>query len=328
MNTEFELVQALLENHKYDAITEAADILHPSKEKKLVVTESYVDYVRMVVDDDQINILVPTDNVMESALAQAITSGEIYDDAEKVKDQANLVRMTTVPNLALSHNDLPEAKNITTAITPVIGVMNSEGRFGGTDADVKNGVNCVRDLCNTETPGDEVRRVMDNYIASKHDEDNTAKSPVDVAGVVNDVKNIQSVSPEDTVSVGDYDEVEVEDCNCSEQPVQEGFINRPKKLKPIPRDIIQYVNDQIRDLDSSNDQAMLASYVSNKLEFVDFYITVIDTHDERFIVPHTRDYLVTMQRDLNGLLTRILNARPVNKYDRIWKVTYPEGYEG
>ena len=328
MNTEFELVQALLENHKYDAITEAAEILHPGKEKKLIVTESYVDNVRMVVDDDQINILVPTDNVMESALAQAITSGDIYDDAEKVKDQANLVRMTTVPNLALSHNDLPEAKNITKAITPVIGVMNAEGRFGNSEADVKNGVNCVRDLCNTETPGDEVRRVMDNYIASKHDEDNTAKSPVDVAGVVSDVKNIQSVSPEDTVSVGDYDEVEVEDCNCSEQPVQEGFINRPKKLKPIPRDIIQYVNDQIRDLDSSNDQAMLASYVSNKLEFVDFYITVIDTHDERFIVPHTRDYLVTMQRDLNGLLTRILNARPVNKYDRIWKVTYPEGYEG
>ena len=328
MNTEFELVQALLENHKYDAITEACNILHPGKEKKLVVTESYVDNVRMVVDDDQINILVPSDNVMESALSQAITSGDIYDDAEKVKDQANLVRMTTIPNLALSHNDLPEAKNITTAITPVIGVMNSEGRFDGSEADVKNGVNCVRDLCNTETPGDEVRRVMDNYIASKHDEDNTAKSPVDVAGVVSDVKNIQSVSPEDTVSVGDYDEVEVEDCNCSEQPVQEGFINRPKKLKPIPRDIIQYVNDQIRDLDSSNDQAMLASYVSNKLEFVDFYITVIDTHDERFIVPHTRDYLVTMQRDLNGLLTRILNARPVNKYDRIWKVTYPEGYEG
>lgn len=329
MNTECELIQAFLKEGKYEAITEACNILHPDK-KKLVVTESYVDNVRMIVDDDQINILVPEENIMESALSQAITSGEIYDDAEKVKDQANLVRMTTVPNLALSHNDLPEAKNITTAITPVIGVMKDNGRFGGTDADVTNGVNCVKDLTSTDTPGDEVRRVMDNYIASKYDENNTQKSPIDTAAVASDVKNIQSVSPEDTVTVGDYDEVEVEEeCKpCGEQPVQEGFFNRPKKLKPIPRDIIQYVNDQIRDLDSSNDQAMLASYVSNKLEFVDFYITVIDTHDERFIVPHTRDYLVTMQKDLNGLLTRILNARPVNKYDRVWRVTYPEGYEG
>ena len=341
MNTKHELIQALIHQGKYNGVTDACNIIHPDK-KKLIITESYVDKVRMIVDEEQINVLIPTDlderAIEESALTDAITSGDIYDDAEKVKDQANLIRMTTMPNLALSHNDLPEANNVTTAITPVIGAMNDNGRFASED-NMKNGVNLVKDLVNTETPGDEVRRVMDNYLSNKtEDEIGVQKSPVDIAGVVNDVKNIQSVKPEDTVAVGDYDVVDVdnepntdeeveEGCKCDE-PIQEGFFNRPKKLKPISRDIIQYVNEQIRMISTSRDQAMLASYVSNKLEFVDFYITVIDTHDDRFIVPHTRDYLTNMQNDLNRLLNQILHVQPVNKYDRVWKMTYPDGYAG
>jgi hypothetical protein len=509
LNTKHELIQALIHQGKYNGVTDACNIIHPDK-KKLIITESYVDKVRMIVDEEQINVLIPTDlderTIEESALTDAITSGDIYDDAEKVKDQANLIRMTTMPNLALSHNDLPEANNVTTAITPVIGAMNDNGRFASED-NMKNGVNLVKDLVNTETPGDEVRRVMDNYLSNKtEDEIGVQKSPVDIAGVVNDVKNIQSVKPEDTVAVGDYDVVDVdndddevdeadieneieEECKCEEtvqegvfshnhkkkvaklinkakqvlteiqnegkdsdtftrrkivekygskvsnvksfgigislfsiadvkikehlsspmktlyncakycdiitekvkegfsdselyslkkikehvgkvvdsfkdifldaedfekrksiilkntdealkamstvnfgagieKPVQEGFFNRPKKLKPIPRDIIQYVNEQIRMISTSRDQAMLASYVSNKLEFVDFYITVIDTHDDRFIVHHTRDYLTNMQNDLNRLLNQILHVQPVNKYDRVWKMTYPDGYAG
>ena len=326
MNDKHELIQTFLKMGKYDAVSKACEIIHPDK-KKVIITESYVDQVRMVVDDNQINVLVPAEHIMESALTDAITSGDIYDDAERVKDQANLIRMTTVPNLALSHNDLPEANNVTTAITPVIGVMNDNGRFSN-DNSIRNGVNLVKDLVNTETPGDEVRRVMDNYITNKtEDEIGVQKAPVDIGGIVSDVKNIQSVKPEDTVSIDDYDEVSVEEeCTDCEKPVQEAFYNRPKKLKPIPRDIITYVNEQMRTISTSRDQAMLASYVSNKLEFVDFYITVIDTHDDRFIVPHTRDYLVTMQNDLNRLLNQILHVQPVNKYERVWKLTYPDSY--
>jgi hypothetical protein len=70
----------------------------------------------------------------------------------------------------------------------------------------------------------------------------------------------------------------------------------------------------------SNDQAMLAGYTCSKLELVDFYLNCIDTQDERYIVPHTRQYLVQMQNDLNQLLTKILQVRPINKMDRMWKV--------
>jgi len=334
MNTEIELIQAFLHNGKYDAITKTASILHPDK-KEISVTESYVDGVRLVTDENTINILCPfdmgNDRIMEAALADAISSGEIYDDAEKIKDHADLIRMTTLPNVALTHKDLPAPTGITKALTPVIAKMNDDtGRFEVTDSGITNGVNCVKNLVATEKPADEVRRVMDNYIADHDLENENDKSPVDIASIVKDVNNIHEVDATDTISEEDYDEIDYDDNSEEDEELrQEGFITRrPKKLKPISRDIVPYVNEQMRNIKTSNDQAMIAGYVSNKLEFIDFYITVIDTNDERFIVPHSRDYLISLQNDLNRLLTQILNIRPVNKYDRIWKMNLPEGYQG
>ena len=98
------------------------------------------------------------------------------------------------------------------------------------------------------------------------------------------------------------------------------FNKRPKKLKPIPRDIVAYITVEMNNIQDSNDQAMLAGYTCSKLELVDFYLNCIDTEDDRYIVPHTRQYLVQMQNDLNRLLTQILRIKPVNKMDRIWKI--------
>ena len=109
-----------------------------------------------------------------------------------------------------------------------------------------------------------------------------------------------------------------------ESYVEEGFFRRPKKLKPIPRDVVAYITVEINAIKDANDQAMLAGYTCSKLELVDFYITCIDTQDDRYIVPHTRQYLIQMQNDLNRLLTRILQIRPINKNDRMWKVILPD----
>ena len=108
---------------------------------------------------------------------------------------------------------------------------------------------------------------------------------------------------------------------------QEGFLTKkPKRLKPIPRDTIAYITVELNAIKDSNDQAMLAGYTCSKLELVDFYLNCIDTQDDRYIVPHTRQYLVQMQNELNVLLTKILQVRPMNKMDRIWKpgVTLPD----
>jgi mRNA-degrading endonuclease HigB of HigAB toxin-antitoxin module len=112
----------------------------------------------------------------------------------------------------------------------------------------------------------------------------------------------------------------------NDDTVQEGFFTKkPKRLKPIPRDTVAYITIELGAIKDSNDQAMLAGYTCSKLELVDFYLNCIDTQDDRYIVPHTRQYLVQLQNDLNQLLTRILQVRPRNKMDRIWKpgVTLP-----
>jgi hypothetical protein len=123
--------------------------------------------------------------------------------------------------------------------------------------------------------------------------------------------------------VGDVNESYTDE--VYDEYIQEGLFKRPKKLKPIPRDVVAYITVEINAIKDANDQAMLASYTCAKLELVDFYITCIDTKDERYIVPHTRQYLVQMQNDLNRLLTRILQIKPINHNDRMWKAILTPG---
>lgn len=104
----------------------------------------------------------------------------------------------------------------------------------------------------------------------------------------------------------------------------EGFLSKkPKKLKPIPRDVVAYITCEMNDIRSANDQAMLSGYTCSKIELVDFYLTCIDTQDPRYIVPHSKQYLDYMKRELERLLTQILNIRPINRSEQIWRVNYP-----
>lgn len=122
---------------------------------------------------------------------------------------------------------------------------------------------------------------------------------------------------------GDKDPLKQE-CGDKECLNQEGFLTkRPKKLKPIPRDIIAYITVEMNDIHDANDQAMLSGYTCSKIELVDFYITILDTQDARYIVPHNRQYLEMMKRELERLLTQILRIRPINRSEQIWRVNYP-----
>ena len=109
-----------------------------------------------------------------------------------------------------------------------------------------------------------------------------------------------------------------------EEMTQEGFLSKkPKKLKPIPRDVVAYITVEMNAIHSSNDQAMLAGYTCSKIELVDFYLTCIDTQDARYIVPHNKQYLEQMKKDLENLLAQILRIRPINRTEQIWRVNYP-----
>jgi hypothetical protein len=117
------------------------------------------------------------------------------------------------------------------------------------------------------------------------------------------------------------DDEELED--VEESVKLEFFSKRPKKLKPFPADLIPYITVEMNDIKDANDQAMLAGYTSSKIELCDFYITCIDTNDSRYIVPHTRQYLVNLNTQLNDLLTKILKIKPINRTAQMWKVNYP-----
>ena len=95
---------------------------------------------------------------------------------------------------------------------------------------------------------------------------------------------------------------------------EEGFLSKkPKKLKPIGRDVVAYITVEMNAIHSSNDQAMLAGYTCSKIELVDFYLNCLDTNDARYIVPHNKQYLTQMKTDLENLLAQILRIRPICK---------------
>ena len=137
-------------------------------------------------------------------------------------------------------------------------------------------------------------------------------------GSVNKTPQPMSQQTKDLVK----EEVEPED--DKKEVVEEGFLSkRPKKLKPIGRDVVAYITCEMNDIHSANDQAMLAGYTCSKIELVDWYITCIDTQDPKYMVPHTRQYLVTMKAQLESLLAQILKIRPINRSEQIWRVNYP-----
>jgi hypothetical protein len=121
------------------------------------------------------------------------------------------------------------------------------------------------------------------------------------------------------------------EAGMGKEPVQEGFFNKPKRLKDLKmRDTVTYITLEISDIRDVNDAQILSGYVCSKLEITDFYISCLDNNDPKYIVPHTRQQLVQFQNDLNRLLTQILKIRPVNRADRTWmvNVNYPEGWRG
>lgn len=165
-----------------------------------------------------------------------------------------------------------------------------------------------------------------NVNTTMEEDDTTTPMPAFSSGSGTDIQTEsdevdESFTPKAVVP-DDLDEAPSDGHNPLLSPIHEGFMmKRPKKLKAIDiRGIVSYVTIEMNDIKDANDQAMIAGYVCSKLELIDFYITVLDTHDDRYVVPHTRQYLVDGQRQLSDLLTRILKIRPINRADRIWQI--------
>ena len=390
----YELVTAMLQNKMYDVITEYASIDHPEK-GNLIVTEYCGKSVRAWKDDKgNTRVMCPKnmDTIQEGHVANAIANGTIFDDADEVSRNAEMVEKMTLPMNGIVNRGMDTPKHVRPMIAIVIGRMGEDGTFD-TDAGRVNAVNFVKDLCCKDKDVDDV---CDNYLEKDPDSYYGKELGHEIYEMKPEIEEIRDVDYEDTISdddvVDSYDgydmdevegkeapaevdpeteetdepeetedklvddtevevkddevegEEEVEECGdmdstCAKETAireesfidktddeyfEEGFLSKkPKKLKPIGRDVVAYITVEMNAIHSSNDQAMLAGYTCSKIELVDFYLNCLDTNDARYIVPHNKQYLTQMKTDLENLLAQILRIRPINRTEQIWRVNYP-----
>lgn len=433
---------------------------------KLVVNEYTGSEVRVYNHEGKTHVLFPKNitPVQENALASAIKSGEIFDDAELVDRSTEFVKGTTLPMQGLANKQVNVPGGLDVLTKPVIGIMNDEGKVPCDQVNIDNGSQFVKDVCKTKETDSSVSDVVNDYLGTEEDEDGENNLPVEIGKSIYDVeKNMKdeeiddesiddddieeeigedieeaafnSITPDTSArlihglhSVNDvlnnpqfpgtttvpddqvqlvrdfkndaettvalmkqltgttqFDKgtlqlftatrdtleemltasdvlinpfVKMDDISDARvknavdkwpgdrdvlikalprlvgmiedgigKHIGEGFLSKkPKKLKTIPaREIVAYIATEMNAINDVNSQQMLAGYTCSKLEVADFYLSCIDNQDDRYVVPHTRDFIVRYQSDLNRLLTQILKIRPVNRNDRIWQinVNYP-----
>lgn len=333
MDISKELIKELVHTRNVDAINEYVSICFPGMQRDNIVFEEYTGTAVRVFKDrnNDIRVMHPIEmtEIQESAIGNAIATGTIFDDADDVNRKAQLISMKLLPMQSLANKGT--VTNIQEPLRPMIGatigVMDEEGDVNADPTDITNGIHLVEDIANNHANRGEVKKVVDNYLGGEAPLTKEVRD--DQIDIKKGMDAIEELNPEDIVTRDDYDEVEIgdtetdDDDNVKQESV---FTKKPKKLKPIPRDVVAYITVEMNDIKDANDQAMLSGYTCSKLELVDFYINVIDTQDARYIVPHDRNYLVNMQNDLNRLLAQILRLKPIDYNKRIWKanVTLPE----
>lgn len=339
-----DMVKSFLTNGKFVTIKDYAKILYP--DKRDVIVDTYDgDCARLYTESDAIHLMCPlnmNDVILES-VADAIATGTVFDDADEVDNNAQFVTLQAARQGALINKGIDQPKNLRIVISGIIGRMSDDGTIEISLADLDNGKQFVDQLkeCDPEDR-DSIDGLVDHYLGTK-DHQSLPKDLKKTAGsgLRSDLKDITSVDDEDVIKNSDYewDELADDDDSTKEEyehkdedhPYEEGFFSKkPKKLKPIPRNIIAYITVEMNAIQDANDQAMLSGYTCSKLDLVDFYLNVIDSQDERYIVPHPRTYLVQMQNDLNRLLNEILRMKPVNRSNNVWQygVTLPQDWRG
>ena len=333
-----EIIQKLINNKQYDVVVDYSRITFG---KEIVITEYCCDDIRMFKKGDVVHVLCPKEMsiVQENTLIESISNGEIFKEADDIDNTAKYIELKTLPHNAIINKGKIPPKKLRIIISLALGCIDKEDGYSSEidDASIETSVNMVHDVLKKDSS---VSKTLDEYLGHKDIDDSIDDASIrrDIAQIQKEIESINDVSNEDVITDEDFDYLEltfdddtVSDKYKDDDYVDEGFITRrPKKLKQIPRDIIPYISIEMNAIQDTNDQAMLSGYTCAKLELVDFYLNVIDTNDDRYIVPHNRQYLVTMQTELNKLLSQILRIKPINRNDRVWRVNvnYPEDWRG
>lgn len=102
-----------------------------------------------------------------------------------------------------------------------------------------------------------------------------------------------------------------------------------KKLKRIPADLVSYIQIETEAIKDYTDKMMISSYCLSKLEMVNWYIELLDAGSNKYIVPQSREYLVSVRDQLKECHKAIMAVKIKDPKDRpIIDIKYPPGYEG
>lgn len=348
-----ELLRKLMSMHRYDQVEKTSEIIHP--DRKLIVHEYAGDYPRLMKRGDVTYLLCPRELtvVQESGIADSIEKGTIFYDADDVDHHADYLEKTTLPITAIINKCGIEPTKLRIVISGVIGRVGDDGTVELTPIDMQNGHDFLHEIMHGKGC-DHVRKTCDHYMGmDANDPEDHLSLPKDIkhdiTALIKEIDSITDVEPDDEITNDDFDLIgldvddeddyeeddddkemednaedddddDEDDDVYDESYVMEDFRTKhPKKLKPIPRDVVAYISVEMNAIRDENDQAMIAGYCSAKLELVDFYLNCLDTNDPRYLVPHTKQYLTQMQKELNDLLKRILQIRPVDRMGRVWR---------
>ena len=106
------------------------------------------------------------------------------------------------------------------------------------------------------------------------------------------------------------------------------MFGRPKKLPKFPANMLSYIQIEGEAIKDANDKQMIASYAYGKLEKIDWYIEVLKSGSNKYVVPHSLEHLQNLLEGLQAVIKGVMDT-PIPKGGRpLMDIKYPEGYEG
>ena len=102
-----------------------------------------------------------------------------------------------------------------------------------------------------------------------------------------------------------------------------------KKLKKIPYDLVSYITIETEAIKDTNDKQMISSYCLSYLKTVEWYIVLLRTKNEKYLIPHNLSELENLRSQLQSCHAQIMRVKTTNSNNRpLIDIKYPKGYEG
>lgn len=93
------------------------------------------------------------------------------------------------------------------------------------------------------------------------------------------------------------------------------LFNRPKKLKKIPYDLVAYIQIETEAIKTKNDKMIIASYCQSKLELVEWYLALVESGSDKYIIPHREAELMEIRDQLKECYENIMAVK-IKKSER------------